>query len=208
MKKIIVFVLFFPVISLAASFDCKKASTEHENLICSSQELNEADEKMGDAFKYAVSNFPIKNFIFLSQRYFLYQYRGCNVGKTKQEKINACLIKARDRTRILLELSNSHVYAKDFKKFTIDDLVITVSMDSNNPILRYWGYWMPDPYDPEPFPKGWLCNDSEELKTSNNRLTSKDSSKSIFVYKDRVEIDEIICSARQPTIKGTFPRVN
>ena len=208
MRKLIITLFLLPSVSIAASFDCKKASTEQENLICSSPDLNEADEKMGEAYRYALKNFPIKGFILLSQRHFLSQYRGCDVGKSKKEKVNACLVKAGERTRILLELSNANVYSRDSKNFTIDGLVITISKDLNHPILRYWGYWMPDAYDPEPFPKGWICDDTEELKISNNRLISKDSSKKILVYNDRIEIHEITCSARQPTIKGTFPRIN
>jgi len=36
---------------MAASFDCAKASTKHEKMICDNPELNEADEEMGNIYR-------------------------------------------------------------------------------------------------------------------------------------------------------------
>ena len=69
MKNFILFFLFFSSLSFGASFDCNKASTKHEKLICSDEELNKADEEMGKVYKQAYS--VDKEFISQTQKNFL-----------------------------------------------------------------------------------------------------------------------------------------
>jgi uncharacterized protein len=40
----------------AASFDCKKAKTDMETLICKNPDLNEVDGRLGDAFNEAIDS--------------------------------------------------------------------------------------------------------------------------------------------------------
>jgi uncharacterized protein len=76
MKNFILFFLFFSSLSFGASFDCNKASTKHEKLICSDEELNKADEEMGKVYKQAYS--VDKEFISQTQKNFLKYYKKCN----------------------------------------------------------------------------------------------------------------------------------
>ena len=50
MKKLLLLLLLIPNLVMAASFDCAKASTKHEKMICDNPELNEADEIMGKIY--------------------------------------------------------------------------------------------------------------------------------------------------------------
>ena len=54
------FYLFAIVLSIncaqAASFDCKKASTTHEKLICNTPELNDADTQLGNTFGRSIED--------------------------------------------------------------------------------------------------------------------------------------------------------
>lgn len=211
MSTIKIYLLTFFLISnsaIAASFDCSKASTAHEKLICSNPELNDADEKMGEAYKLTSKNFPVKGFIRLSQRRFLMDYRACNSENVnKNEGISRCVAMARERTQVLISLRNSNVYTNNPNAFTHDDTLISISSNSNKPILRYWGNWMPDAYDQKPFPYGFLCDDYLDLKISNGSMVSTDSDIKILVGEKSVKIDAIHCSARQGPIKGEFQRV-
>lgn len=46
-------VIFFSCSALSASFNCKKASTDIEKIICNSKELSKADELLAQSFKKA-----------------------------------------------------------------------------------------------------------------------------------------------------------
>ena len=63
MKYIVFFLISFSFSSFAASFDCTKATTQHEKLICSDQKLNDADTYwrsiilLGNNNDYQISSF-------------------------------------------------------------------------------------------------------------------------------------------------------
>jgi uncharacterized protein YecT (DUF1311 family) len=54
MKKLLLLLFLIPNLVMAASFDCAKASTKHEKMICDNPELNQADEEMGNSYSYTM----------------------------------------------------------------------------------------------------------------------------------------------------------
>lgn len=50
--------LLYPVATQAASFDCAKASTEVEKMICADPELSKLDEELGKAYSEALKKVP------------------------------------------------------------------------------------------------------------------------------------------------------
>ncbi len=81
MKKIVAvivlsFVLSFLMssYSLAASFDCNKASTNHEKMICNDPTLNALDEAMGRIYKQVAA---LDSSLIEEQREFNKKYREC-----------------------------------------------------------------------------------------------------------------------------------
>ncbi len=63
MKKIHLFALlltFFAQLSCAASFDCAKASTQVERLICSDESLSKLDEQLSGSYKQALEGATLK----------------------------------------------------------------------------------------------------------------------------------------------------
>lgn len=55
----------------AASFDCSKASTEVEQIICSDKQLSRLDEQMAETYKQAFANAPDKGQLKTEQRNWL-----------------------------------------------------------------------------------------------------------------------------------------
>ena len=213
MKRTIFVLLIFSTVGYcnvnAASFDCKKASMTQEKLICSDPVLNAADEKLGEAYKVARKNFPVKKFISLSQKAFLLEYRYCAAAEEGRERnIEFCLGLAKERTEELLDLATANVYSDKKGKFTVEDLVITISTHRAPPVLRYWGHWMPDAYRRKPFPDGFLCHDNIELKLVDGRLIAADPDIKILINNDKISIGDILCSARNEPVHGDFFRVN
>jgi uncharacterized protein len=80
MKTLILLLLLIPNLVMAASFDCAKASTKHEKMICDNPELNEADEEMGDMYFLALKTFKEDTKeIKVAQKEFNKKYRKCKV---------------------------------------------------------------------------------------------------------------------------------
>jgi len=70
--------LFLLTTAQAASFDCKKAKTEVEKLICSNEELSKLDESLNEAYQRALNRTDIKQQTIKSQRQWLkYQRNMC-----------------------------------------------------------------------------------------------------------------------------------
>mgnify|MGYP006423977213 FL=1 len=80
MKKLLLLLFLIPNLVMAASFDCAKASTKHEKMICDNPELNEADEEMGDMYFLALKTFKEDTKeIKVAQKEFNKKYRKCKV---------------------------------------------------------------------------------------------------------------------------------
>jgi uncharacterized protein len=59
MKKILpafIFTLCFPMLSCAASFDCAKASSATEKMICGDEAISKLDEQLASSYKLALES--------------------------------------------------------------------------------------------------------------------------------------------------------
>lgn len=65
-------------VSLAASFDCEKASTPTEKAICSDSQLSELDNALIHAYRKALSNVAKPDFLKLEQRKWINKRDQCN----------------------------------------------------------------------------------------------------------------------------------
>jgi uncharacterized protein len=69
--SIIFILLFFPITIQAASFDCTKAKSELEKLICNDHELSKQDDSMNEAYLKALNRTDIKEQAIQSQKEWL-----------------------------------------------------------------------------------------------------------------------------------------
>jgi uncharacterized protein len=189
-----------------ASFDCKKAVTKIEKLICSEPSLNEADTQMGESYKNAVKAFPIPEFVQTTQKLFLSGFKYCNDDKDKKASIESCRQILKDRITELNDYAKAKVYARSKNKYSPEDVVLTLSGTGNNTVLRYFGSWMPDGNKPQPFPHGYICNDAVKLTLKKGELLAEDSTLSTLkMSEDKINMS-VMCNPRT-SINGEFSRI-
>ena len=70
------FFLLFPTLSLAAGFDCAKAFTAVEKLICGNPQLSAQDEELSVAYREATSQARDSTSLVLDQTCWLQIERG------------------------------------------------------------------------------------------------------------------------------------
>jgi uncharacterized protein YecT (DUF1311 family) len=198
----------------AASFDCAKARRPIEKLICSNPELDAADTRMGDVFKQVNAGFPLKGFLLATQRVFLAGYASCmNDNHSKPlataEGARRCVALVRDRTAELETQALAKVYTGADTKFTHEDLAILVYTANGRQKIRLWGNWMPDAYNPKPFPDGKLCDLEDELKPAKGGFMTASTDDAVFSVSDAaVQISEhIMCTPRNGIAPGAYRRV-
>lgn len=200
--------------SFAASFDCAKAKRPLEKLICSNPQLNSADEQMGNTFKEINASFPLKGFALLTQRRFIAEYPTCMLdGKGKAvatpATANACLQMVQSRINELRQYGQSKVYSNANGKFTQDDLAILVSSSGAKSQIKFWGNWMPDAYQPAPFPEGRLCDFEAELIPGKGGFKTDQTDDVIISISDStVQLSGFIsCSPRTGIADGSYKRI-
>lgn len=196
--------------SFAASFDCAKAQRPLEKLICSNPALNSADEQMGHTFKEVNASFPLNGFALLTQRRFIAEYPSCMLdgkGKTvaTAATANACLLMVQSRIAELQRLGPSKVYSNAKGKFTQDDLAILITTSGAKSQIKFWGNWMPDVYQPAPFPQGRLCDFEAELISAKGGFKTDQTDDVITSISDAaVQLSGFIsCSPRTGIADGT-----
>jgi uncharacterized protein YecT (DUF1311 family) len=206
--------LLLSSVAAAASFDCGKARRPLEKLICSSPELDAADTRMGEVFKQVNAGFPLKGFLLATQRVFLSGYPYCMIddsGKSLSgtEAARRCAAVVRARTAEIETQALAKVYSDAGNKFTHDSLAIIVYSADGRKRIRLWGNWMPDAYDPKPFPDGKLCDIDEDLKPVKGGYMISASDEAVFSISDAsVNISEyIMCTPRNGIGPGSYRRV-
>lgn len=204
-KFISVVILFFCYPAFGASFDCKKAGTTHEKMICTNPSLDELDSKMGDAYLSANNSFPIKGYVRDNQRIWGQEYRRCADIKSCSEILNK-------RITELVQLKNSSVYA-DYSGNTLqatEILIIVPDKDSATKMIKFFGAWMPDgrmdpnkmkgyPYD------GYICDDEIEFTKKGNLYVSSDGV-SIKTTPSQIEMKGSINCGRGGISNGTYKK--
>ena len=206
--------LLFSGATSAASFDCGKARRPLEKLICSSPELDAADTRMGEVFKQVNAGFPLKGFLLATQRVFLSGYPYCmtdDSGKSLSgaEAARRCAAMVRARTAEIEAQALAKIYSNADGKFTQDSLAILIFTADGRKRIRLWGNWMPDAYNPQPFPDGKLCDLDEELKPVKGGYMIAVSDEAVFIVSDTsVNISEyIMCTPRNGIGPGSYRRV-
>lgn len=205
--------LLFSGAASAASFDCGKARRPLEKLICSSPELDAADTRMGEVFKQVNAGFPLKGFLLATQRVFLLGYPFCMTddrGKSLSgaEAARRCAAMVRARTAEIEAQALAKIYSNADGKFTHESLAILVYSADGRKRIRLWGNWMPDAYNPQPFPEGKLCDLDEELKPVKGGYMIAMSDEAVFSMSDAsLNISEyIMCTPRNGIGPGAYPR--
>lgn len=200
--------------SFAASFDCAKAQRPLEKLICGNPQLNSADEQMGNTFKEINASFPLKGFILLTQRRFIAEYPSCMIdGKGKSvatpATANACLQMVQSRIAELRQYGQSRVYSNANGKFTQDDLAILITTSGAKSQIKFWGNWMPDAYQPAPFPQGRLCDFEADLIPAKGGFKTEQTDDVIISINDAaVQLSGFIsCSPRTGIADGSYKRI-
>jgi hypothetical protein len=192
--------------SEAASFDCTKAKSAHEKLICSTPDLNSADEEMGTVYRAVDGGFPIKGFMRSNQALFLLDYRACANDKAKDKGAAACLDLVRSRIRELQEIGAAKVYAAGDGPYDPSEQVILIGQSGNKPFLMMFGSWMPDAYRPKPFPYGFICNERFEMTGQGADAKLKDVDWEVRITDQTIEADSYSCSPRT-SFGGSFKRL-
>ena len=199
----------------AASFDCAKARRPIEKLICNNPELDAADTRMGEVFKQVNAGFPLKGFFLATQRVFISDYPSCMSDDTGRvtsgaEAVRRCIAVVRERTAEMQVQAFAKVYANTNGKFTHEDLAILVFPSNGRQRIHLWGNWMPDAYQPKPFPDGKLCNLDEELQPTKGGHMTASTQDAVFSISDSaVRISEhVMCTPRTGIAPGTYRRIN
>ena len=211
MKKII-FTLFitFSIPVIAASFDCAKASTPHEKLICASPALSDADTQMGDAYKATNKSFPISGFIQDNQRAWLSSYRSC-------KDVSKCVELVNSRIKELNRLKNGTTYADyEGNKLIVQEGTIVITDEGSVKTAKFFGNWMTDAFmDPNKikgYPKdGQICDEDIVLVKKGNTYVAKEGSVSddfsLLIDASKVVMKgTVMCSARCTFGAGTYKK--
>lgn len=193
---------------LAASFDCTKAKTKLEKLICSNPELNLADQKMGDIYKRISKSFPLKGFIQETQREFISRYDNC-LRKSDRTAVENCLSSVKERISELVSAEKAQIYSDASEKFSAEDLAVLIYSQNGKSMIRLWGNWMPDAYDLKPFPNGIICNINAELAPAKGGFKTEETADTVFkISESTLNISEhIMCSPRTGISEGNYKRI-
>lgn len=198
----------------SASFDCRKASRPIEKFICSSPELDAADGRMGEAYRRVNASFPLKGFVQATQRGFLAGYPYCMHGldnrpSTGPAALRRCVDMVQRRTAEIESYERAVVYASVAGPFTHDDLAILVYGPEGRKRVRMWGNWMPDAFDPKPFPAGAICDIDDDLKPARGGFVLDGYDDAVMRFSDgEMKLKGyIMCSARTVIGEGSYKRV-
>lgn len=208
--------LLTTTVAHSASFDCARARSPLEKLICSQPELDAADTRMGEAFRKANAAVPLKGFVGLTQRVFLLEYRGCAFAAPNRplptaQAARQCAALANRRADELDSFAAAQFYSQvdKGKAFTQDDLAILIMAGPGAQRIQLWGNWMPDAYDPKPFPQGVLCDLQSPLNPAKGGFKADfDDDVLIQVSAQAVKIGgHLMCTPRNGVGEGVYPRV-
>ena len=204
MALIVAIIVALPMVwpAAAASFSCAKAYTAHEKHICNDPTLDAADGRMGQSYRSALSVFPVKDFVRATQQRFLLSYPSCDASGGEN-----CKKVIEDRIAYLDSMHDSAVYTDVTTggAFQPDDGVFWLATSNKVTVLRYFGGYMPDLNQREPFPAGFVCDDAAVLRRAGASWVAIEDQNQIDVSESEVTA-RISCSPRNG-LSGRFPRV-
>lgn len=198
----------------AASFDCAKATSPLEKLICENPELDAADSRMGELYKRVSKSFPVKGFVLQTQRLFLSEFPLCmtvlaDPPITKESVVQSCLKSINGRISELERYEQARVYGNGGTKFDAEAIVLFVVEQGGKTSLYSWGSWMPNAYDPKPFPDGMLCTfESDLIPVPGGFKVSEDDEALITISDSKINFSSyVVCTARTGGFNGDYPRI-
>ncbi|MDR2790403.1 MAG: hypothetical protein LBB59_05460 [Campylobacteraceae bacterium] len=65
MKKLLFLLTLTTTFLFPASFDCQKAKTDIEKLVCSDEELSRLDEELNEAYKEIITFLSMEDFNYI-----------------------------------------------------------------------------------------------------------------------------------------------
>lgn len=198
----------------AASFDCAKAKTPLEKLICSNPELDTADAQMGAAYKALRLSFPNPVFVTSEQQYFVSSYPSCleAEGRTLNaaEAVRSCLALVKKRISVLEAYRRARVFSHASRP-THETLTVLLYSTDGRERIRLWGNWMPNAFDRKPFPDGFRCDIDADLVAVNGgyEMTWFDEVFRFKITDGGVELldKRIQCSMRTYIVPGKINRI-
>jgi uncharacterized protein len=101
----------FSVFTQAASFDCGKASTATEKLICADEAISRLDEQLGASYKVALENATDKDAFKKEQVDWLKEQRNCKDRACLSSVYQSRLAKLGGNTTVAMEKSASSAYS-------------------------------------------------------------------------------------------------
>jgi uncharacterized protein len=120
----------------SASFDCKKAKSLVEKTICGDASLSKLDERLLEAYKFALSSHPVQGYVRTRQREWIKENNEC-----PRDSILKCLKNRYENKIFWLENTKIiQIYANTKKyDYSDGDLVVEIIKNNNNYRLSLWG---------------------------------------------------------------------
>ena len=136
-NKFIVGCLFMIApVAFSASFDCGKAKSPVEKAICSNDELGKLDEELAEAYKLAVKEYPVQNYVKARQREWIKDNNYCD-----KNKIVSCLkVNYEKRISKLKDIPFIKVYSSTQKfEYSDGDTVAEIRKIDGKFQIYVWG---------------------------------------------------------------------
>jgi uncharacterized protein len=136
-KKILIPIcILIPTICFAASFDCTKAKSPVEKVICTDTELSKLDEDLSKVYKDALKEHPVENYVKTRQRAWIKTNSYCD----KSKLANCLKENYKGRIKQLNEINKIQVYSNS-NKFSYEngDAVAEIRQDGTNYLISLWG---------------------------------------------------------------------
>ena len=103
MRGLVFFVLGWLALSAqAASFDCGKAATKVEKLICSDPELSRLDDELGEQYSEAIEKRPIEKLLPQNQRTWLKERNRCKDVQCLQDAYRHRIADLKDSYKLVM----------------------------------------------------------------------------------------------------------
>ena len=137
LKKLFASGLFLMApVAFSASFDCGKAKSPVEKAICSNDEIGKLDEELSEAYKLAVKEDPVQNYVKARQREWVKDNNYCD-----KNKMVSCL-KTNYEKRIskLKDITSVKVYSNTQKfEYSDGDAVAEIRKIDGKFQIYLWG---------------------------------------------------------------------
>lgn len=205
MKTKFLFIFFLSICLQAhsASFDCSKAKSKLEKFICSNPAIDDADKKMGEAFREARKQITLKGYISADQKYWLkdeYSSCGARPDKPLDKSVDSCLEILNKRISDLNSMKVAGIYTNYDGDYTDGEGSVTIQLLGNtgNLRLKYQGNTITTPEHLS------YCWGDIDIIEKGNKFYEKGEGEALFIKnKDSLELLQGISACNGPV--GEIP---